>query len=178
MLRFTAKWHAFIRSQQWSEYLLAHGGTLPWFKDVIWIMLNECKSLNVLCYCYPTGGLSLDSCSPCPHGHYCSIEGLASPSGLCAAGFYCPFDFSSTTPYAFLCPKVSLVLLASLLSIWTTVEPQRFEPHNVRTDWSKEWSISNPGHVFNIFYCGWCDFWHCSVLNDHHSRRVCIFEVL
>ncbi|CDQ62172.1 unnamed protein product [Oncorhynchus mykiss] len=46
-----------------------------------------------------------DSCSPCPHGHYCSIEGLASPSGLCAAGFYCPFDFSSTTPYAFLCPK-------------------------------------------------------------------------
>ncbi|XP_055735232.1 keratinocyte proline-rich protein-like [Salvelinus fontinalis] len=50
-------------------------------------------------------GLSIDSCSPCPPGHYCSIEGLASPSGLCAAGFYCPFDFSSTTPYAFLCPK-------------------------------------------------------------------------
>ncbi|CAB1347527.1 unnamed protein product, partial [Coregonus sp. 'balchen'] len=48
-----------------------------------------------------------DSCSPCPPGHYCSIEGLASPSGLCAAGFYCPFDFSSTTPYAFLCPKES-----------------------------------------------------------------------
>ncbi|TMS07192.1 Signal peptide, CUB and EGF-like domain-containing protein 1 [Larimichthys crocea] len=41
----------------------------------------------------------------CPAGHYCSTEGLAKPSGPCAAGFYCPFDFSSTTPYAFLCPK-------------------------------------------------------------------------
>ncbi|KAL0973027.1 hypothetical protein UPYG_G00197910 [Umbra pygmaea] len=52
-----------------------------------------------------TGGSSIDSCSPCPPGLYCSGEGLASPTGLCAAGFYCPFDFSSTTPYAFLCPK-------------------------------------------------------------------------
>ncbi|XP_036928145.1 uncharacterized protein LOC119004899 isoform X4 [Acanthopagrus latus] len=52
-----------------------------------------------------TGGMSLESCSTCPAGHYCSTEGLASPSGPCAAGFYCPFDFSSTTPYAFLCPK-------------------------------------------------------------------------
>ncbi|KAJ7990480.1 hypothetical protein DPEC_G00300750 [Dallia pectoralis] len=52
-----------------------------------------------------TGGLSMDSCFSCPPGHYCSNEGLASPTGLCAPGFYCPFDFSSTTPYAFLCPK-------------------------------------------------------------------------
>ncbi|XP_037124116.1 zonadhesin [Syngnathus acus] len=52
-----------------------------------------------------TGGVSLESCSACPAGHYCSAEGLASPTGLCAAGFYCPFDFSSTTAYAFLCPK-------------------------------------------------------------------------
>lgn len=48
----------------------------------------------------------MESCSACPAGHYCSTEGLANPSGPCAAGFYCPFDFSSTTPYAFLCPKV------------------------------------------------------------------------
>ncbi|AWO99018.1 putative SCO-spondin-like [Scophthalmus maximus] len=53
----------------------------------------------------PAGGVSTDSCSACPAGHYCSTEGLANPSGPCAAGFHCPFDFSSTTPYAFLCPK-------------------------------------------------------------------------
>ncbi|XP_040902513.1 uncharacterized protein LOC121187372 [Toxotes jaculatrix] len=47
----------------------------------------------------------MESCSACPAGHYCSTEGLANPSGPCAAGFFCPFDFSSTTPYAFLCPK-------------------------------------------------------------------------
>ncbi|XP_038155551.1 uncharacterized protein LOC119792815 [Cyprinodon tularosa] len=52
-----------------------------------------------------TGGVSMESCIACPAGHYCSSEGLASPSGPCSAGFYCPFDFSSTTPYAFLCPK-------------------------------------------------------------------------
>ncbi|XP_034557340.1 zonadhesin [Notolabrus celidotus] len=52
-----------------------------------------------------TGGVSMESCSTCPAGHYCSNEGLSNPSGPCAAGFYCPHDFSSTTPYAFLCPK-------------------------------------------------------------------------
>ncbi|KAG7238707.1 hypothetical protein INR49_031223, partial [Caranx melampygus] len=59
-------------------------------------------------YC-PAGCLSP---IPCPFGsirkttgHFCSTEGLADPSGTCAAGFYCPFDFSSTTPYAFICPK-------------------------------------------------------------------------
>ncbi|XP_029700281.1 zonadhesin [Takifugu rubripes] len=52
-----------------------------------------------------TGGESMESCSSCPAGQYCSAEGLARPSGPCAAGFYCPFDFSSTTPYTFLCPK-------------------------------------------------------------------------
>ncbi|XP_055369802.1 uncharacterized protein si:ch211-286b4.4 [Betta splendens] len=52
-----------------------------------------------------TGGVSMESCSACPAGHYCAAEGLSSPSGPCAAGFYCPFDFSSTTPHASLCPK-------------------------------------------------------------------------
>ncbi|KAK2847209.1 hypothetical protein Q5P01_010208 [Channa striata] len=52
-----------------------------------------------------TGGVSMESCTSCPAGYYCSSEGLSNPSGPCAAGFYCPFDFSSTTPYAFLCPK-------------------------------------------------------------------------
>uniref|UniRef100_A0AAV2J1Z8 Sodium channel regulatory subunit beta-3 n=1 Tax=Knipowitschia caucasica TaxID=637954 RepID=A0AAV2J1Z8_KNICA len=52
-----------------------------------------------------TEGASIESCSACPAGYYCSSEGLSRPSGPCAAGFYCPFDFSSTTPFAFLCPK-------------------------------------------------------------------------
>lgn len=55
------------------------------------------------------GGVSIESCSACPAGHYCSTEGLSNPSGPCAVGFYCPFDFSSTTPYAFLCPKVRII---------------------------------------------------------------------
>lgn len=54
-----------------------------------------------------SGGWSMESCFSCPAGQYCSTEGLAGPSGPCAAGFYCPFDFTSTTPYAFLCPKVN-----------------------------------------------------------------------
>lgn len=40
MFCFSAKWHAFVRSQQSSECSLAHGGIMPLFKDVIWIMLN------------------------------------------------------------------------------------------------------------------------------------------
>ncbi|XP_053729819.1 SCO-spondin isoform X1 [Synchiropus splendidus] len=52
-----------------------------------------------------TGGVSVESCLNCPAGHYCSSEGLVNPNGPCAAGFFCPFDFSSTTPYAFLCLK-------------------------------------------------------------------------
>lgn len=147
--------------------------------------------MNVFCYCYPTGGLSIDSCSPCPPGHYCSIEGLASPSGLCAAGFYCPFDFSSTTPYAFLCPKVSPVLLVSLLSTWTTVEPQRFEPQKC-TDWLVKGMVNiKPGRVLKIFYCGlmwfltlqcseWPAFPTCSylwgpVVMNSNGNRVLIY---
>lgn len=72
------------------------------------LLIYYIYSLTVI-YCAPIiGGVSMESCSSCPAGHYCSTDGLASPSGPCAAGFYCPFDFSSTTPYAFLCPKVRL----------------------------------------------------------------------
>ncbi|MEQ2168328.1 hypothetical protein GOODEAATRI_013162 [Goodea atripinnis] len=52
-------------------------------------------------------GVSMQNCFACPAGHYCSSDGLAIPSGPCSAGFYCPFDFSSTTPYAFLWPFLS-----------------------------------------------------------------------
>ncbi|KAJ8368244.1 hypothetical protein SKAU_G00082720 [Synaphobranchus kaupii] len=52
-----------------------------------------------------TGGYRTESCLPCPSGQYCASEGQESPSGLCSAGFYCPPNFSSTSPLAFLCPK-------------------------------------------------------------------------
>ncbi|XP_069038919.1 neurogenic locus notch homolog protein 3 isoform X1 [Lepisosteus oculatus] len=52
-----------------------------------------------------TGGSSMESCLPCPAGHYCAREGQASPSGTCAAGFYCPSTSTSISPHAFLCPK-------------------------------------------------------------------------
>ncbi len=71
-----------------------------------WALLVWFVTLYALPYPPVIGGVSMESCSACPAGHYCSIEGLANPIGPCAAGFYCPFDFSSTTPYAFLCPKV------------------------------------------------------------------------
>lgn len=81
-------------------------------------------SACVICICCPPviGGVSMESCSACPAGHYCSTEGLASPSGPCAAGFYCPFDFSSTTPYAFLCPKARVNhTLFSLYSLFPSL---------------------------------------------------------
>lgn len=79
-----------------------------WSHAVCFPLSPSQYSLTVI-YCAPIiGGVSMESCSSCPAGHYCSTDGLASPSGPCAAGFYCPFDFSSTTPYAFLCPKVRL----------------------------------------------------------------------
>jgi len=34
--------------------------------------------------------------------------GLSSPTGPCTEGFYCPANFSSVSPTAFLCPKVLL----------------------------------------------------------------------
>ncbi|XP_067220463.1 multiple epidermal growth factor-like domains protein 11 [Chanodichthys erythropterus] len=64
-----------------------------------------------------TGGYSIESCLPCPAGHYCASEGLNAPTGPCAAGFYCPVDFSSTTPHAFLCPKGHYCPLGSPLAL-------------------------------------------------------------
>ncbi|XP_076833089.1 uncharacterized protein LOC143478045 [Brachyhypopomus gauderio] len=64
-----------------------------------------------------TGGSSLDSCLPCPSGHYCASEGLDSPNGPCAAGFYCPGGFSSTTPHPFLCPKGHYCPLGSAMAL-------------------------------------------------------------
>ncbi|KAG8568304.1 hypothetical protein GDO81_013953 [Engystomops pustulosus] len=52
-----------------------------------------------------TGGFSVDSCVPCYAGYFCASVGLSSPTGLCSAGFFCPGNFTSTNPTAFLCPK-------------------------------------------------------------------------
>ncbi|KAJ7305007.1 hypothetical protein JRQ81_010764, partial [Phrynocephalus forsythii] len=52
-----------------------------------------------------TGCSSLDCCLPCSPGFFCASLGLSSPTGPCAAGFYCPGNFSSFSPTAFLCPE-------------------------------------------------------------------------
>ncbi|KTG09626.1 hypothetical protein cypCar_00002228 [Cyprinus carpio] len=62
-------------------------------------------------------GYFIESCLPCPAGHHCASEGLDAPTGHCAAGFYCPIDFSSTTPHAFLCPKGHYCPLGSPLAL-------------------------------------------------------------
>lgn len=85
----------------------------------------------------------MESCSACPAGYYCSTEGLASPTGPCAAGFYCPFDFSSATPYAYLCPKVkviihSLIIFSSLYSLSSTKSPVLAFPYSLFILFSKQ----------------------------------------
>ncbi|KAL7981551.1 hypothetical protein Chor_005639 [Crotalus horridus] len=52
-----------------------------------------------------TGGSSPDYCVPCYPGFFCAAMGLSSPTGPCTAGFYCPANFSSFSPTAFLCPE-------------------------------------------------------------------------
>ncbi|KAE8591947.1 hypothetical protein XENTR_v10018612 [Xenopus tropicalis] len=52
-----------------------------------------------------TGGFSLESCIPCYAGYFCAGVGMSSPTGECSAGFYCPANFTSVSPTAFLCPK-------------------------------------------------------------------------
>ncbi|XP_032305021.1 zonadhesin-like isoform X2 [Coturnix japonica] len=52
-----------------------------------------------------TGGTSPESCVPCYPGCFCASIGLSSPTGPCTEGFYCPANFSSFSPTAFLCPK-------------------------------------------------------------------------
>ncbi|KAG8141531.1 hypothetical protein E2320_007142, partial [Naja naja] len=59
------------------------------------------------------GASSFNACKPCPVGRYCRGDanwkpdamGLSSPTGPCTAGFYCPANFSSFSPTAFLCPE-------------------------------------------------------------------------
>nr|XP_025037218.1 sushi, von Willebrand factor type A, EGF and pentraxin domain-containing protein 1-like [Pelodiscus sinensis] len=72
---------------------------------------TACKLCPVGRYCSgdgnwePDGGSSPGSCVPCYPGFFCASIGLSSPTGPCAGGFYCPANFSSFSPTAFLCPK-------------------------------------------------------------------------
>ncbi|XP_068098132.1 multiple epidermal growth factor-like domains protein 6 [Hyperolius riggenbachi] len=58
---------------------------------------------------------SLDSCLPCPSGHYCGVEGLGAVSGKCDPGWFCvsaawtpqPFDLDNYTSANCLCPATS-----------------------------------------------------------------------
>lgn len=95
----------------YSCYILQLEASICIWKRSIWGLLQGLICITVYPHCYPLviGGVTRESCSACPAGQYCSTEGLANPSGPCVAGFYCPFDFSSTTPYAFLCPKVRVI---------------------------------------------------------------------
>lgn len=102
-------------------------GASPQFRVHLAVYGTQQVVVDLVTYCWPklelhgypavSGGESMESCSSCPAGQYCSTEGLARPSGPCAAGFYCPFDFSSTTPYTFLCPKVSQIYFLFLVLV-------------------------------------------------------------
>eukprot|EP00062_Callorhinchus_milii_P011252 gi/632957177/ref/XP_007894331.1/ PREDICTED: putative white-brown complex homolog protein 30 [Callorhinchus milii] len=58
---------------------------------------------------------SVDSCLPCPPGHYCEKEKLTTLSGKCKAGWFCvsaawtsqPFDLDNYTNANCLCPATA-----------------------------------------------------------------------
>ena len=52
------------------------------------------------------GGVSEESCKPCPAGSFCPSLGLGSAPGSCAAGSQCPLDARAPSPTALLCPQV------------------------------------------------------------------------
>lgn len=51
-----------------------------------------------------TGKTNVTTCRLCTAGMYCNSTGLAHPSGLCAAGFYCPAGQNVPNPNSFRCP--------------------------------------------------------------------------
>ncbi len=45
-----------------------------------------------------TGLISITECTPCPPSSYCSGTGLATPSGLCSAGYFCQSGANMSAP--------------------------------------------------------------------------------
>lgn len=91
-------------------------------------------------YCVLTpgflGGSTVETCQPCPPGHYCNQRGGTEPSGHCVEGYYCPEGQTSQRPQLHVCSlghyceKVSHVpLVLKLLSVITAEFCMRF-PHS------------------------------------------------
>lgn len=55
-------------------------------------------------YSGSVGNQYTTDCISCPLGHYCSGNGLATPSGRCLSGYFCPGGEISSTPVSFFCP--------------------------------------------------------------------------
>lgn len=91
-------------------------------------------------YCVLTpgflGGSTVETCQPCPPGHYCDQRGGTEPSGHCVEGYYCPEGQTSRRPQLHVCSlghyceKVSHVpLVLKLLSVIAAEFCMRF-PHS------------------------------------------------
>lgn len=52
------------------------------------------------------GGVSEESCRPCPAGSFCPSLGLDSAPGSCVASSECPLDARAPSPTTLLCPQV------------------------------------------------------------------------
>eukprot|EP01135_Chromosphaera_perkinsii_P006890 Nk52_evm45s621 gene=Nk52_evmTU45s621 len=52
-----------------------------------------------------TGSIASNQCVDCTAGSYCSTQGLANPTGLCDAGYYCPKGQQLKNPPTSLCPQ-------------------------------------------------------------------------
>jgi hypothetical protein len=51
-----------------------------------------------------TGATDANLCQACLPGQYCGTSGLSSPTGDCAAGFFCPAGTSVSSPVETICP--------------------------------------------------------------------------
>lgn len=65
-----------------------------------------------------TGLVAEVECQPCLPGYYCDVPGLAYPSGLCKAGYYCALGSNSSSPTTLTasggpCPAGSFCLMGS-----------------------------------------------------------------
>ena len=71
-------------------------------------------------YSNTTGLWAIFQCTPCPAGLFCAGQGLTSPSGLCAPGYYCNEGSSSATPNDNItggeCPRGRYCLAGSVIS--------------------------------------------------------------
>ena len=56
-------------------------------------------------YLNSTGNCNIQDCLNCTLGMYCDSYGLAIPSGLCSAGYFCPGGQESPNPFKYVCPE-------------------------------------------------------------------------